>query len=116
MTIKRGVSVDAQLVPNATGTLFTPGTGIKRAVITSATMYANVATLDVDLFIVPSGGSASTTTRITRKDFALDETFTVPELIGQSIETGGLLQGNDGASGGTQVNIVLTVTEFSGDS
>ncbi len=116
MTIRRGVSVDAQLLANATASLFTPDTGIKRAVITSATMYSNIAIEGVELFIVPSGGSASDTTQITQKDFSLDETFTVPELIGQSIETGGSIQGNDGANGGAAVNIVLTITEFSGDS
>jgi len=116
MTIKRGVSVDAQFVPNATGSLFAPATGITRAQITSVTMYANVATTNVELFILPSGGSASTTTRTTQKDFAANETYTAPELIGQSIETGGSLQGNDGGNGGTDVNIIITVTNFSGDS
>lgn len=116
MTIKRGVSTDAQFMPNTTGTLFTPGTGISRAVITSVTMFANIATTNVALFIVPSGGSSSNTTLTTLKGFALNETFTAPELIGQSIEAGGTLRGNDGGNGGTDVNIIITVTEFSGDS
>lgn len=116
MAINRGISIDAQFVPNATGTLYTPPTGVTRAVVTSATMYANSTPSGVELFIVPSGGSASTTTQTTKKNFSLDETFTVPELIGQSIETGGTIRGNDGGGGGNNVNIILTVTEFTGDS
>ncbi len=116
MTIKRGVSVDAQFVPNTSGTLFTPGLGISRAVITSVIMYANAAVTGLELFIVPSGGSTTTTNRTILKSFSLDETYTAPELIGQSIEIGGTLRGNDGSGGGTDVNIILTVTEFSGDS
>ena len=77
---------------------------------------ANASTTGVELYIVPSGGSASTTTRTTLKSFSANETYTAPELIGQSIETGGTIQGNDGGNGGTGVNFTLTVTEFTGDS
>ena len=116
MTIRRGVSVDAQLVPNATGSLYTPPTGVTRAIINSVAMYANAAVTDAQLFILPNGGSVSTTTRTTNKNFAANETYTAPELIGQSIEAGGSIQGNDGAGGGTVLNIIITLTEFSGDS
>ena len=116
MTIKRGVSIDAQLVANGTASLFTPGTGITRAVITAVTMHANAATAGVEVYIVPSGGSASTTNRTTDKDFAAKEIHLAPELVGQSIETGGSIQANDGGNGGTGVNFILTITEFSGDS
>jgi hypothetical protein len=116
MAVKAGVGVDALHVPNATGTLFTPGTGVTRAVITSAVFYANIAGSTLALFIVPSGGSPTIANQVTSKALALDETFTAPELIGQSIETGGTLQGNDGGVGGTDISVVLTVTEFTGDS
>lgn len=116
MTIKRGVSVDAQLVPSTTGNLFVPASGITRAVITSVSIFAKVAVTGAEFFILPSGGSASDTTMSFKKNFSLAETYTAPELIGQSIESGGSLRGNDGGAGGTDLNIIMTVTEFSGDS
>ena len=116
MAIIRGVSVDAQLLPNATGTLYTPPTGVTRAIITAANMYANAATTGTELYILPSGGSASDTTKVKHKDFAADEDDAAPQIVGQSIESGGELQGNDGGNGGTGVNITLTLTEFTGDS
>ena len=116
MAIKSGVAIDQQLIANATASLFAPDSALKRVVITSVTMYANAATDGVELYIIPSAGSASTTTRVLKKDFAVNERFTVPDLIGRSIEVGDTLQGNDGGNGGTGVNIGLTVTEYSGDS
>lgn len=116
MAIKRGISTDPQLLPNATAALYTMPATANRAVVTAVTMYANVSTTAAELYIVPSGGSASTTTRTTLKNFAANETYTAPELIGQSIETGGTIQGNDGGNGGTDINFIITVTEFTGDS
>lgn len=116
MTIKRGISIDAIFMPNATGVLYTPPTGVTRGIINSVTLHANASVTSAELFIVPSGGSASTTNRSTRKNFAADETYTAPELIGQSIEAGGSLQGNDGGGGGAVLNVVITVTQFDGDS
>ena len=116
MAIQRGIVVGAQFVPNANGTLLTPGVGITRIEITAVVMYANVATSGVELFFVPNAGSPSTTNQFLSKDFALDEEFLLPEAIGQAIATGGTLQGNDGGNGGTDVNIRFTITEFSGDS
>lgn len=115
-SIRRGISTDPQLVANATAALYIMPATATRAVVTAVTMYANVATAGVELYIVPNGGSASTTNRTTLKSFSLNETFTAPELIGQSIETGGTIQGNDGGNGGTDVNFIITVTEFTGDS
>jgi hypothetical protein len=119
MAIIRGISVDGQLIPNANGTLYSTvgaGNSATRGVITSAVSYANTATSGVAIYVVPSGGSAGTSNQVASKDFALGEEYTWPELIGQSIESGGTLTGNDGANGGTGVNVILTVTEFTGDS
>lgn len=115
-TIKRAISEDAQLVPNATGQLLTPAAGITRIEITAVTMYANAATAGVELYLLPSGGSASTTTRVFLESFGLNESKLISELIGQSVEFGGSIQGNDGGNGGTGVNIIFTYTTFSGDS
>ena len=118
MAIIRGISVDGQLIPNANGTLYSnvaSGNSATRGVITSATSYATSAET-VELFIVPSGGSPGNANQISSKTFAIDEEYTWPELIGQSVETGGTLTGNDSGGGGTGVNIILTVTEFTGDS
>ena len=116
MTIKRGVNVDGQFILNGNNSLFTPGTGITRAVVTAVNMYANVATTGVELYIIPNGGSPSASNRILKKTFSQDESYNAPELIGQSIEDGATITGNDGGNGGTDVNITLTVTTFSGDS
>lgn len=116
MTIKSGVSIDAQHVPNASGVIVSPATGVTRLTITSATFYANVAGASINLFIVPSGGSPGISNQVTSKAMSINETFTAPELIGQAIEAGGSLQANDGGVGGTDISAVFTVTEFSGDS
>lgn len=115
MAVKSGVPVDAQLVPNVTGDLITLATGITRAVITSVNFFASTgATLNV--FLVPSGGTAGSSNQQTSRAIALDESFTGPELIGKSIEAGGVLQANDGGAGGTNISAAFTITTFTGDS
>lgn len=116
MTIKRGVPTPPILLPNATAAVYAVPTGVTRVVITSVSMYANVATTGVEMFIDPNGGTATITTQTLKKNFALDETFLAPELIGKALLAGGTIQANDGGNGGTDVNFILTVTEFSGDS
>jgi len=119
MAVIRGIEIEAQLIPNADGILYDPantGNGATRGVITAAVSYANAATTGVEVNLVKAGGSSSTTNQNIKKDFALDETFTWPSLIGQTVVKGGALRGNDGGNGGTGVNIRITVTEFTGDS
>ena len=119
MAIIRGLSVDGQLIPNANTAIYstsTLGNSATRGVITAAVGYANAATAGVSIFVVPNGGSAGNSNQVLSKDFAANEEYLFPELIGQSIELGGSLTANDGGNGGTGVNIVLTVTEFTGDS
>ena len=114
MTIKSGVSVDPVLVPSVVAAILTPPLNT-RVTINSATFYANAAATLI-LHIVPSGGSASNTNKVLDKALALDESFTAPELIGQSIEVGGTLQASDDGGTGTAISSVITTTEFSGDS
>jgi len=115
MTIKRGRSTDAQLVANATAAVHTQAANT-RSVITSVSMTANAAVTGVQVFIVPSGGSASDTNLSFERDFAANETFTAPSMIGQGVEAGGTIQANDGSGSGTELNIIITRTEFSGDN
>lgn len=115
MSITRGVSVDGQLLPDTTGTLYSLPATRTRAVITAVSVHAN-AVSGVNLFVVPSGGSDDTTNQTTDKALAANETYTAPEIIGLGIETGGTIQGNDQGNGGAGANIILTVTEFDGDS
>lgn len=115
MAIKRGIAVDGQLLPNATGTLYSVPSGATRAVVTAVSVFAN-AVGNSNLFVVPNGGSAGNSTQVENKLLAAGEPFTAPNLIGQAIEAGGSIQGDDGAAGGAAVNIVITVTEFTGDS
>lgn len=113
MTIKSGVTVDGILVPAATGTIFAPTGDITRAKITAASFFCNTgATLQV--FIVPDSGTAGTSNQIIETVMTANTSFDALELIGQSIETGGALQANDGGTG-TTINFVATVTEYSGD-
>lgn len=115
MLIKSGISVDGQLIPNATGSLGTVPNG-ERRVINSAVAYANIAGSTLNLFIVPNGGSATDSNKVIQRSMALDESYIVSELIGQGIEAGGSLSGNDGGVGGTDVNITYTYTKFTGES
>lgn len=115
--VKRGLSVAAQFLPAATGSLYALVTaGASRGVITSAVMTANAAVNGVELYLVEAGGSVVAKNRILKKNFFADEEYTVPELIGQAVTTTGSVQGNDGGNGGATVNIFITVTEFTGDS
>ena len=116
MAIKRGVSTDGQFLPAATGTLYSLNANVTRAVITSVTMFATLATTNTKLYIVPNAASPTGANQTLDKNFAILETYTAPELIGQSIEFGGEIQGEDGIVSGAAVNIIITVTEFSGDS
>ena len=115
MTIKRGLSTDAQLVATSAAAVHTQAANT-RSVITAISMYANTAVTDAVVHLVPSGGSASDTNLVFQRDFALDETYTAPELIGQGIEAGGTLQAGDGSGSGTELNIIITRTDFSGTS
>lgn len=113
MAIKSGVNVDGILVPAATGTILTPGTDVTRAKITAANFFCSTgATLQV--FIVPSGGSAGDSNQVVETTLTANESYDALELIGQSIEAGGVLQANDGGTG-TTINFVATITEYSGD-
>lgn len=114
MTIKSGVSVDAQFVPTATGTLITPATDVTRSRITAANFFCTTgATLQV--FLVPNGGSAGNDNQVIETVMVAGSSFDALELIGQSIESGGVLQANDGAAGGAAINFTATITEYSGD-
>ena len=119
MAVLRGQAIDGQFIANANSVIYDTtslGNGATRGVITSATMYATSAVAGVSLYIVPSGGSPDGSNQILNKDFAVGEEYSVPELIGQSVISSSSLQGNDGGNGGANVNIVITVTEFTGDS
>lgn len=113
MPIKSGVTVDGVLVPAANGAILTPGTGVTRAKVTAASFFCNTgATLQV--YLIPSGGSASTTTQIIETVMVANTSYDALEIIGQSIESGGTLQANDGGTG-TTINFIATITEYTGD-
>ena len=116
MTIKRGIEEAGQFMPNANQSLLDPDASLTRVVITSVNMFANTATTNVELFIVPPSGSPAASNQILKRDFSLKESYSAPELIGKVILLGGSLTGNDGGNGGAKVNITITTTTFSGDS
>ena len=115
MGVKRGLTTAPQLVANATSIVFTQ-TASTRSVFSNITMYANAAVTGAELYLVPSGGTANTTTRLFKRDFAADETYTVPDAVGQGILAAGTLRANDGGGGGSLLNIIITRTEYDGES
>lgn len=114
MPIKTGVALDPQLIANATASLMLVPAS-ERRLITDAKAFAN-ANCTLVLFYFPSGGSASDTTQVITRPLVADEEYVITELIGQGVETGGDIQGNDGANGGAAVNIRITYTEYKGTS
>ena len=116
MAINRGQTIDGALVPNATASIFSPPADATRVVINSAVFYANAAVTKLNVYIVPNGGSPTTSNRVISRALAADDSDLAAELIGQSIESGGSIQADDGGTGGTAVNFVGTYTEFTGDS
>lgn len=115
MTIKSGISIDAQLVPTSSSAIVTPPPGT-RYLITAATFFTNTGSPTLSLFLVSSGGSPGVGNQTTSKAMVADETYIATELIGQTIENGGTLQANDGTGTGVEISAVITVTEFSGTS
>lgn len=113
MSVKAGVPIDGALLPAATAAIYTVAAALNRSVVTSGSFHAN-AGAQLQVFIVPSGGSASTSNQIIDRALGLDETYTAPELIGKSLETGDSIQANDGT--GTSINFVGSVTTFDGNS
>ncbi len=117
MAIRSGVNVDGVTVPNATGSIFTPGAGVVRSNVTAATFHnSSGGNITLQVWLVPSGSIASNSNQIIDRQIASNESYTAPELVGQSVESGGSIQANDGGNGGTVVSYVSTVTDFTGSS
>ncbi len=117
MAIKSGVNVDGVNVPNATGSIYAPPAAVNRSTITSAVFHnSSGGSLTLNVWLVPSGGSPDATNKVIQKAIAANESYTAPELIGQTVENGGSLQADDDGGGGTGLSYVSTVTEFTGSS
>ena len=113
MSVKAGVPIDGATLAAATAAIFTVATTLNRAVITSSSFHANVGA-QLQVFVVPSGGSPTTANQIIDRALSADETYTSPELVGKGLETGDTIQANDGVGG--SINFVGTVTTFDGNS
>ncbi len=117
MAIRAGVNVDGVNVPNATGSIFTPAAGVTRSTVTAATFNnTSGGNVTIQVWIVPNGGSADASNKIIDRQLSSNESYTAPELVGQSVEDGGSIQANDGGAGGNVVSYVSTVTQFTGSS
>ena len=115
MPVKAGVSKDGVNVPSATGSILTPDTTSNRETITSAVFHnSSGGAVTLMVWIVPDGGSPDSTNKVIERSIATNESYTAPEIAGQTIESGGSLQAND--ADGTALSFVATVTQFSGDS
>ena len=113
MSVKAGVAIDGVQLAAVTAAIFTTASGINRSVVTNGSFHAAVAG-QLQVFIVPSGGSPTVANQIIDSTLALDETYTAPELVGKSLETGDSIQANDVT--GSSINFVGAVTTFDGNS
>ena len=115
MAVKTGISIDPVYIPNADGEILAVPTGVTRRVITAAAVQCN-AGCTVTIYRLNSGGTSTTLTRIYQKALSAGDSEPVINLIGQSLEVGGTLRADDGASGGTDVTIHFTVTDYNNNS
>ncbi len=117
MAIRAGVNVDGVNVPNATGSIYSPSGSVVRSNITAATFHnTSGANITLQVWVVPNGGSPDSSNQVINRSIASAESYTAPELVGQSVESGGSIQANDGGAGGNVVSYVSTVTDFTGSS
>lgn len=91
MTVTVKVLIPAKQAENTQTTQYTAS--LCKTIIdkfTATNTSASVVTLSVNL--VTSGGSAGASNLIVdARSIAVDETYTFPELIGQSLESGGFI-------------------------
>jgi hypothetical protein len=91
MTVTVKVLIPAKQAENTQTTQYTAS--LCKTIIdkfTATNTSASVITLSVNL--VTSGGSAGASNLIVHsRSIAVDETYTFPELIGQSLESGGFI-------------------------
>lgn len=115
MAVKAGVNKDGVNVPSATANILTPDTTSNRETITAAVFHnSSGGSVTLQVWIVPDGGSADSSNQVLNRAIASNASDTAPEIIGQTIESGGSLQASDGD--GTALSFVATVTQFTGDS
>ena len=100
------------VLPTVAGSLYAVPAGVVRSIITQARLVNYGATaVAVTLYVLQDGESvtAARQTRI-EKSLAAGATELVEELIGDSVEAGGSIQGF--ASSATSVSISITGTEI----
>ncbi|SPA44603.1 hypothetical protein [Cupriavidus taiwanensis] len=77
----------------ATADLYYTATGANvTATITQASLYnKTAAAVDVFLYLVPNGGSASDATTVVKKNVAAGASEPVPELVDHKLANGGMI-------------------------
>lgn len=113
MAVIRGqIFLSGEDVPSAAANLYTVGTGVVRVNITDAkiTNYA-AAGSDLTIWILQNGESeADVRLAIDAQTIAPDDTVTLSEIIGRSIEQGGAIRAL--SSNASSLALSVTGTEF----
>jgi hypothetical protein len=88
MTVTAKALLEAKYAENSQTTQYTSPTGTRTIIdkATATNVTASPATLAAN--IVASGGAASAANLIAERTIAADECYTLPELVGQILETG----------------------------
>ena len=90
MTVTSKPLVVAAYASNAEATVYT-STGM-RAIIDKFTGYnSNAAAVTLTIKIVPNGVAAGATNIMVVKSLATGETYTFPEVVGHTLESGGFI-------------------------
>lgn len=111
MTVTAKCLLEAKYAENAQTTQFTASTGTRVIVdkFTATNISAAAVTLGVNL--VPSGGAAGDENMIVSdKSIAAGETYTLPEMVGQVLNTGDFISTVAGAA--TSIVIRLSGREI----
>lgn len=81
--------IEAGYVPNSETTAYTAAAGVRTTLLKYSVTNVTASSATVTVKLVASGGSAGTSnTIVSAKAIAAGETYTFPELIGQTLNAG----------------------------
>ncbi len=90
--------IPRKLAENAATTQYT-ATNCKTVIDKFTATNTTAAPVTVDVYLVASGGTAGAANKVvSAKSIQAGETYTFPELVGQSLENGGFISTTAGAA------------------
>lgn len=90
MTVTAKPLYTAQDAPNAQTTIYTVAAG--RTIVDKCTAYNHTGgAVDLTVNLVPNGGAAAAANIVAKQTLAAGASYTFPEVVGHTLETGGFV-------------------------